>query len=217
MPEDRVTNAMVASILVDRVKRGDRAAFTELVRRYRGRILALALHLTGEAGEAEDIAQDVFLRAYQKLDAFEGRSEFFTWVYRMAVNRSLNARRDRKRRREDAMDDPRVDRAIAVDAGGDPARAAELRQTYARLIVALDALPADMRTSVVLVALQGLSIEEAAVVQACPPGTVGWRIHEARARLRRALESPRLRAPRGEPALEDLFGRLRRWLLPVTG
>jgi RNA polymerase sigma-70 factor, ECF subfamily len=204
----------VAAQLVERAKQGDQAAFCELVRRYRGRIVALALHLTGSLSEADDIAQEVFLKAYQKLASFEGRSEFFTWVYRMAVNRALNSRRARSRRREAPMDDPRVDRAIAVDAAGDPARAAELRRTYARLVAALDRLPADMRTSVVLVVLQGLSHDEAAVVQACPPGTVAWRIHEARSRLRRSMDSPR--SPRGrELAADDLAGRVREWLIPL--
>jgi RNA polymerase sigma-70 factor, ECF subfamily len=215
MADGRTEQAQVASRLVARAKQGDQAAFCELVRRYRGRILALALHLTGSSGEAEDIAQEVFLKAYQKLDSFEGRSEFFTWVYRMAVNRSLNARRDRSRRREAPMEDPRVDRAIAVDAGGDPARAAELRQTYARLIAALDALPPDMRTSVVLVVLQGLSHDEAGVVQGCPSGTVAWRIHEARARLRRSMDSPRLVVPKTESAVDELVGRMKSWLVPA--
>jgi RNA polymerase sigma-70 factor, ECF subfamily len=177
-----------AATLVARAKAGDQVAFGELVRRYRPRIFALALHLTGRESDADDIAQEVFLRAYRALDSFEGRSEFFTWVYRMAVNRSLNVRRDRKRRGETTMDDPRVARAVAVDAGGNPARAAELRQTYARLLSGLDRLPAPIRTSVVLVALQGLSHAEAAVVQKCSPGTVAWRIHEARQRLRKSLE-----------------------------
>lgn len=199
----------MATALVERAQRGDDAAFAELVRRYRDRILALALHLSGDLAEAEDIAQDVFLKAFQKLASFEGRSHFFTWVYRMAVNRSLNARRDRRRRREAPMDDPRVERAVAVDAAGDPARAAELRRTYLRLIAALDRLPAEMRTSVVLVVLQGLSQAEAAVVQDCATGTVAWRIHEARKRLRAALTEP-LPAKAREPA-----AALREWLWPL--
>jgi RNA polymerase sigma-70 factor (ECF subfamily) len=201
-------NAVQAAELVARAKAGSREAFGELVRRYRPRILALALHLCGTESEAEDIAQEVFFRAYRKLASFEGRSEFFTWVYRMAVNRSLNARRDRSRRRETTMDDPRVDIAVALDAAGDPARAAELRQLYSLLIDALDRLPPEMRTSVVLVALQGLSQAEAAVVQDCSPGTVAWRIHEARQRLRAAtLRRPSARAARaGE--MGGLFGDL---------
>src|SRR3954468_5415182 len=174
--------------LVRRAQSGDRAAFDDLVRRYRARIYALSLHLTGSRSEADDITQDVFTRAYQQLCTFAGRSEFFTWLYRIAVNRSLNARRDTARRRTSGLDDPRVQAAVAVDAYGDPRRAAELRQTYAKLVTALDALSPTLRSTVVLVALQGLAHEEAAAVLGCSPGTVGWRLHEARNQLRAALE-----------------------------
>lgn len=176
-----------AAQLVARAKGGDRAAFGELVRRYRERIFALVLHLTGNETEADDITQEVFLGAYRALDGFAGRSEFFTWVYRIAVNKALNAKRRTSRRGETPLDDPRIVKAVAQDASGDPARAAELRLTYARLLHALDRLPGEMRTSVVLVALQGLSHGEAAVVQSCSPGTIAWRIHKARIRLRKAL------------------------------
>lgn len=172
-----------AARLVAAAKAGDARAFEELVRRYRRRIFALALHLTGTPSDADDIAQDVFMRAYRALDRFEGRSEFFTWVYRMAVNRSLNVRRDKGRRPEDSFEDPRVEYAVAADAAGDPVKAAELRQTYARLLRGLDSLPAEMRTTVVLVVLQGMSHGEAAVVQKCSEGTIAWRMHEARGRL----------------------------------
>lgn len=178
----------IAARLVDRAKGGNQVAFNELVRRYRARIYALALHLTRNESDADDIAQEVFLNAYRALPGFAGRSEFFTWIYRMAVNRSLTARRSRDRRGETPMDDPRVERAVAVDAEGDPVRAAELRQTYARLLAALDRLPSDMRTTVVLVALQGFSHGEVAVIQNCPPGTIAWRMHEARKHLRKALQ-----------------------------
>ena len=171
-----------------RAQAGDRAAFDDLVRRYRARIYALTLHLTGSRSEADDITQDVFTRAYQQLHTFAGRSEFFTWLYRIAVNRALNARRDTARRRTSGLDDPRVQAAVAVDAYGDPRRAAELRQTYARLVDALDRLSPTLRSTVVLVALQGLSHDEAAAVLGCPSGTVAWRIHEARNQLRASLE-----------------------------
>jgi RNA polymerase sigma-70 factor (ECF subfamily) len=174
--------------LVRRAQAGDRAAFDDLVRRYRARIYALTLHLTGSRSEADDITQDVFTRAYQRIASFAGRSEFFTWLYRIAVNRALNARRDTARRRTSGLDDPRVQAAVAVDAYGDPRRAAELRQTYARLVAALDRLAPTLRSTVVLVALQGLSHDEAAAVLGCSTGTVAWRIHEARAQLRHALE-----------------------------
>ncbi len=73
-------NAVQSAELVARAQAGSKQAFGELVRRYRPRILALALHLCGSESEAEDIAQEVFFKAYRKLDAFEGRSEFFTWT-----------------------------------------------------------------------------------------------------------------------------------------
>jgi len=214
MASNAQREAAAATLLVARAKAGDAAAFDALVRRYRKRIFALALHLAGDESDADDITQDVFLRAYHTLDRFEGRSEFFTWVYRMTVNRALDARRARARRSESSLDaprgsssarsartsgfedDPRVERAVEADSGGDPRRAAELRQTYARVLRALDALPPDMRTTVVLVALQGLSNAEAAVVQKCSRGTIAWRLHEARAHIDRALAPERMQASR---------------------
>lgn len=179
-----------AALLVARAKAGDEQAFGALVRRYRRRMFALALHLSGSESDADDIVQDVFIRAYRALDRFEGRSEFFTWVYRLTVNRALDARRLRARRSESSIDDvdPRLERAVAVDAHGDPRRAAELRQTYARVLRALDALPPEMRTTIVLCALQGLSNAEAAIVQKCSRGTIAWRMHEGRKRLAEAIE-----------------------------
>jgi RNA polymerase sigma-70 factor (ECF subfamily) len=188
--------AATATALVAAAQAGDARAFEALVQRYRKRIFALALHITRSASEADDIAQDVFLKAYRALPEFEGRSQFFTWVYRMTVNRSLNVRRDRARRGEDVVDDPRLELAIAVDARSDPGREAELRQTYARLLRALDSLPIDMRTTVILVSLQGLSHGEVAVVQKVSEGTIAWRMHEARRRLHEAMAPRKLQRPR---------------------
>ncbi len=210
-----------AARLVAAAKAGDAQAFEELVRRYRKRIFALALHLTGTPSDADDIAQEVFMRAYRALDRFEGRSEFFTWVYRMAVNRSLNARRDKGRRAEDPMPDhldgglgdPRVEYAVSVDAAGDPSKAAELRQTYARLLRGLDSLPAEMRTTVVLVVLQGMAHGEAAVVQKCSEGTIAWRMHEARTKLHSAMNPDVVRKRR--PLSSELEGLLAELGLPL--
>src|SRR4051812_5987875 len=109
--------------LVARAQRGERAAFGELTLRYRPRIHALALHLTGDAHDADDVAQEAFLRAYRSLGEFRQAAEFFTWVYRIAVNLSLNVKRASARRRTESMDDPRVALAVQVDASGDPRRA----------------------------------------------------------------------------------------------
>ena len=176
-----------AAVLVAAAQAGDPRAFEELVRRYRPRIFALALHLTGRRSDADDITQDAFLKAYAKINEFEGRSQFFTWLYRIALHRALNVKRNRQRRRTVDFDDPRVSAAVAVDAGDDPRRALELQEAYAQLIGAFDQLSPTLRTTVVLTTLQGLSYREAAVVLDTTEGTIAWRVHEARTQLRRIV------------------------------
>lgn len=175
--------------LVAKAKAGDSHAFDELVRRYRARVYSLALHLTGQASDADDITQDAFLKAYHKLPEFEGRSEFFTWIYRITLHRALNAKRDRKRRRSVPIDDPRLVAAVAVDSHGDPERAAQLRDQYRALLEAFDRLSPLLQTTVVLTALQGLSYKEAAVVLETTEGTIAWRVHEARGKMQAYLAS----------------------------
>lgn len=177
-----------AAALVEAAKRGDQRAFEELVRRYRPRIYALALHLTGSPSDADDITQDAFLKAYAKLADFEGRSEFFTWIYRITLHRALNVKRNQGRRKTTNLDDPRVAAAVAVDAPHDPRRALELQESYAHLLAGFDRLSATLRTTVVLTTLQGLSYKEAAVVLSTTEGTIAWRVHEARRQLRKEME-----------------------------
>jgi RNA polymerase sigma-70 factor (ECF subfamily) len=179
-----------------RARRGETSAFEELVRRYRPRIFALALHVTGCESDADDVAQEVFLRAFRSMGDFEGRGEFFHWIYRIALRLSFDVRRERARRPRAASDDPRVVRAVAVDAGGDPRKAAYLHQLYRRLVPALDRLSPTLRATVILVSLQGLTHQQAAEVLGTTPGTIAWRVHEARAQLEAALGKP---APRRLP------------------
>ena len=124
------------------------------------------------------------------LGEFRAAAEFYTWIYRIAVNLALNIKRRNGRHEAVTMDDPRVALAVQVDSYGDPRRAAELRQSYTRLVAALDRMPEHLRSTVVLVALQGLTHEEAGAVLGCPTGTIGWRIHQARQQLSAALEPP---------------------------
>ncbi len=201
----------LAAVLVRRAQAGDTSAFGELFRRYQPRIFALVLHLTGNESDAEDITQEVFLRAFRSIHKFAGRSQFFTWVYRIAVNRAYNVKRATTRRGEVHMDDPRLVMALAADADNNPGKAAALRETYRRLLHALDRLPKEMRTTVVLVTLQGFNHAEAAVIQKCSPGTIAWRIHKARQRLHKALvKAPRCMTPSSmNPPLSALSSELR--------
>lgn len=209
-----------AAELVARAKSGDTTAFDELVRKYRDRVYSLALTLTGQASDADDITQDAFLKAYRKLPEFEGRSEFFTWIYRITLHRALNAKRDRKRRRIVPLDDPRLVAAVAVDSHGDPERAVQLREQYRDLLEAFDQLTPLLQTTVVLTTLQGLSYKEAAVVLETTEGTIAWRIHEARRKMQNYLESlePGANAARVKrrPLSDSAVFRLERALLQLV-
>lgn len=175
--------------LIDRARRGDADAFGLLVRRHQRRIYRLAVHLVRSAPEAEDVTQETFVRAYQALDRFDGRSEPFTWLYRIAVNLSLNQIRARKSKlRQATSDDPRVLAVIAeTRPHGDPAGASDRRRVAEALYEGIDALSETLRTTLVLVCIDGMSHEEASKVLGCPEGTVAWRIHEARRKLKAFL------------------------------
>ena len=175
--------------LVDRARRGDAEAFGLLVRRHQRRIYRLAAHLTRSAPEAEDVTQETFVRAYQALDRFDGRSEPFTWLYRIAVNLSLNQIRARKSKlRQGTSDDPRLLALIPETRPlGDPGGASNRRRIAEALYEGIDTLSETLRTTLVLVCIDGMSHEEASKVLGCPEGTVAWRIHEARRKLKAFL------------------------------
>ncbi|MBI3202066.1 MAG: sigma-70 family RNA polymerase sigma factor [Myxococcales bacterium] len=177
--------------LVDAARKGDAEAFGVLVRRHQRRIYRLAAHLLRDGAEAEDVTQDTFVRAYGALDRFDGRSEPFTWMYRIAVNLSLNAIRSRKTgRKATTPDDPRIEGLLADQKSveADPARLAADRQAARALAEGVDLLSETLRTTLILVSVDGLSRAEAAEVLGGPEGTVAWRVHEARKKLRAHLE-----------------------------
>ncbi len=175
--------------LVTAAREGDAEAFGLLVRRHQRRVYRLAVHLLKSGAEAEDVTQDTFVRAYGALDRFDGRSEPFTWIYRICVNLSLNALRSRKTRRASSPDDPRIE-GLLVDnrpAAGSPARSSADKQLGRALVEGIDELSDTLRTTLVLVCIDGLSHAEAGQVLGCPEGTIAWRVHEARKKLRGML------------------------------
>ncbi len=175
--------------LISAAREGDADAFGLLVRRHQRRVYRLAVHLLKSGAEAEDVTQDTFVRAYGALDRFDGRSEPFTWIYRICVNLSLNALRSRKTRRASSPDDPRIE-GLLIDnhpAGGSPARSSADKQLGRALVDGIDELSDTLRTTLVLVCIDGLSHAEAGEVLGCPEGTIAWRVHEARRKLRGML------------------------------
>jgi RNA polymerase sigma-70 factor (ECF subfamily) len=177
--------------LADRARDGDRSAFGELVRRHHPRIHRLATHMLRDHAEAEDVAQETFIRAYRAIARFDGRSEPYTWFYRITVNLSLNVLRSRKPQRRtpgalDELDGPRSrsDAVAAALVASDPPVDAASRQLYEALAQGIDELSDTLRTTLLLVCIDGRSHEEAAVILGAPEGTIAWRVHEARRKLR---------------------------------
>jgi RNA polymerase sigma-70 factor (ECF subfamily) len=177
--------------LVDAARDGDLQAFGDLVRRHQKRIFRLAVHLLHSQSDADDVTQETFVRAYAALDRFDGRSEPFTWMYRIAVNLSLNTIRSRRHaQRSTDAEDPRIE-ALLVEkraAHSDPGQLAANRELALALCAGVDELSETLRTTLVLVCVDGLSHAEVASVLGCPEGTVAWRVHEARRKLREYLE-----------------------------
>ena len=178
--------------LVDRARKGEVDAFSQLVRRHQPRIHRLAMHVLRNRAEAEDVAQETFIRAYLALDRFDGRSEPYTWFYRITVNLSLNTIRARKSSRvTSASDDPRLDAMMTEkrpSAMADPPGDASRKQLYAALCEGIDSLSDTLRTTLILVCIDGRSHEEASEILGAPEGTIAWRVHEARRKLREFME-----------------------------
>ncbi|HET9931648.1 MAG TPA: sigma-70 family RNA polymerase sigma factor [Polyangiaceae bacterium] len=176
--------------LVEAAQKGDIEAFGVVVRRHQKRVYRLALHLLRSAAEAEDVTQDTFVRAYGALDRFDGRSEPFTWIYRIAVNLSLNAIRARKHsERSSSPDDPRVEPQLIEQRAklASPESANSDRELAVALEAGIDSLSEVLRTTLLLVVVDGLPHADAGKILGCSEGTVAWRIHEARRRLREYL------------------------------
>ena len=178
--------------LLARAKRGEMLAYDELVRHYQGRIYALVYNMTSNKEDAEDLVQDVFVKAYASLARFEEKSSFYTWVYRIAINRTLNFLKKRQRNPKMSLDD--VDNGVERDpayvelsARESPFRDATLSELQEKLNKALMTLSENHRTVVVLHDIQGVPHEEIASMIGCSQGTVRSRLFYARQQLQAEL------------------------------
>lgn len=179
--------------LVEACRAGQTEAFGILVRRYQDRLYSTIVRLVGGPEDAQDVLQDAFVRAFEKLDQFHGESSFYTWVYRIAVNLALSGHRKRKQRRrlrssdvgKAALGDEPVDDSSETD----PSSAIERVEREAIIEAALAALGPEHRAVVVLKDFDGRRYEEISALLGIPIGTVRSRLHRARCELRQRLRS----------------------------
>src|SRR5580765_2181835 len=180
------------SELVSRARRGGLTAYDELIRRYQERIYATVYHMTANHEDANDLAQESFLKAYQALKSFKGGSSFFTWLYRIAVNKTINFLKQRKNRTHlslndldfNAEHDPDL---VALISDKTPRREVNLAELQEKLNAAMQKLSEDHRMVVTLHDIQGLSHEEIGKIMDCNTGTVRSRLFYARQQLQAYL------------------------------
>jgi len=185
--------------LVQRAREGDRDAFRELVERYQRKIAALAIGMLRNREDALDVVQETFTKAFQSLDRFKGDSSFYTWVYRIAVNLSIDhQRRDAKMpqvplepadRSVDSEDMPAF--MPESDERDDPFRRTQDTEIREQLSAAIAELTPEHRAVILLREVDGLSYEEISRVMDCPKGTVMSRLHYARRQLQVRLRGLR--------------------------
>jgi RNA polymerase sigma factor RpoE len=178
--------------LVRRAQAGDISAYDELVQRYQERIYATVYHMTANHEDANDLAQDAFIKAYRALSTFKGDSSFFTWVYRIAVNKTINFLKQRKRRTQMSLDDLDFNAEhdpdlVALISERTPRRDLNLAELQEKLNEAMQKLSEVHRLVVTLHDIQGLSHDEIGKIMDCNTGTVRSRLFYARQQLQAHL------------------------------
>jgi len=179
---------MLEGDLVKRARRGDLNAYDELVKRYQQRIYSTIYHMTSNHEDANDLAQDSFIKAYQALKSFKGSSSFYTWLYRIAINKTINFLKQRKNKHHFSLNDLDFNTEnnpdlVALVSDKTPARNAGLAELQIKLNEALLKLSEPHRMVVVLHDVQGQSHDEIAEIMDCNIGTVRSRLFYARQQL----------------------------------
>ncbi len=181
-PGDRLTENELVALAQAR----DVDAFERLASAHTDHLFTVVLRLVGDRGEAEDVVQEALLRAWRGIGQFHGRSMFFTWLYRIAVNEANRALEKRSRRgRSVDVDDESV--VLPAPAHQEPARQAEQHELHAALDRAIGDLAAPYRTALVLRDIEGLSTREAAEIVGVGEAAFKSRLHQARLTVRAAL------------------------------
>jgi RNA polymerase sigma factor (sigma-70 family) len=179
--------------LVRKAQQGDVEAYDVLVRRYQGKVYALVYNMTSNKEDAEDRVQDVFIKAFQSIRNFRGQSSFYTWLYRIAINRTINFLKTRKNRYALSLNDmdsgaERDPAYVELRARESPVRDVSILELQEKLNKALQTLSEKHRMVVVLHDIEGVPHEEIARMMGCSPGTVRSRLFYARQQLQKELK-----------------------------
>lgn len=171
--------------LVERAQRGDKQAFGLLVSKYQRKLGRLLSRLIRDPAEVEDVAQEAFIKAYRALPSFRGESAFYTWLYRIGINTAKNYLVSQGRRAPtttefDSEEAETFDEGEQLRDINTPERMLQSRQIGETVNSAMETLPEELRTAIVLREIEGLSYEEIASIMECPIGTVRSRIFRAR-------------------------------------
>jgi RNA polymerase sigma-70 factor (ECF subfamily) len=185
-PAETPGPAQTEASLLARAQAGDVAAFEQLSGAYADRLFMLLLRLLGDRGEAEDVAQEVMLRAWQGIGRFRGQSSYFTWLYRIAVNEA-NRALEKRARRPAGVPLGADELQLPASAAFDPSQQAENSELRRALAKALAELPPALRTAIVLRDVEGLSTQEAAEIAGVGQAAFKSRLHQARLRVRAAI------------------------------
>ena len=185
-PEETGAAEATEAGLLARAQAGDIGAFEQLSGAYADRLFMLLLRLLGDRDEAADVAQEVMLRAWQGITRFQGRSSYFTWLYRIAVNEANRALAKRGRRPPSVPIGPQA-LDLPTSPAEDPARQAENSELRMALARALADLPPPLRTAIVLRDVEGLSTQEAAEIVGVRQAAFKSRLHQARLQVRAAI------------------------------
>ncbi len=179
--------------LVRRVQNGDKKAFDLLVLRYQHKIIQLISRYIKDSGEAQDIAQESFIKAYRALPRFRGDSAFYTWLYRIAINTAKNHLVARSRRPSDneidVQDAEQFEGADRLKEHATPELLLLSDEIATTINLAIEELPEELRTAISLREFEGMSYEEIAQTMVCPVGTVRSRIFRARESIDKKLKS----------------------------
>jgi RNA polymerase sigma-70 factor, ECF subfamily len=173
--------------IVARCRNGDWEAFAELVLKYQSRVLTLAMRILDNRSEAEDIAQDIFVKVFQSLHDFRGASRFSTWLYRITVNHCLNHLR-RRARQQQTLVGTDAEEWMQESPTSNPHQTLEQKERWGLVQAKLQLLSPEHRTIILLRDFEGLSYEEIADVLQLESGTVKSRLHRARMELKALLE-----------------------------